>query len=263
LARGTDDGFRSPLVPGLKSSEDADRLAQELAFAARRIARLCHDPPGLYAEVANAAGGLEERTWLAFLIAYLSPLDGDEPFRAIEAVRTSWNSGQTPDLEAVEVGPRSAHDPARGAQTLEAYRAWAARAGTQAAAFGGGAAWTPERRFARVFERLALPGMTRDARFELLVPLGRLGVYELTAGSLQFGGENEATVAAKRALGIGDPLLLDRRAAELAQASELPLDALDLGLHNWGLGERATLGMGSDEEPDPDALQRVREALGL
>ncbi len=37
LARGVEDGFRSPLVPGLKSSEDADRLAEELAFATWRL----------------------------------------------------------------------------------------------------------------------------------------------------------------------------------------------------------------------------------
>ncbi|HEY5316700.1 MAG TPA: hypothetical protein VIJ20_01880, partial [Solirubrobacteraceae bacterium] len=33
LARGADDGFHSSLVPGLKSSVDAERLAEELAFA--------------------------------------------------------------------------------------------------------------------------------------------------------------------------------------------------------------------------------------
>ena len=46
------------------------------------------------------------------------------------------------------------------------------RAGSQAAAFTGETAWTPERRFARVFERMALPGLHRDARFDLLVTLG-------------------------------------------------------------------------------------------
>ena len=33
-----------------------------------------------------------------------------------------------------------------------------------------------ERRFARVFERMALPGLQRGARFDLLATLGRLGV---------------------------------------------------------------------------------------
>jgi hypothetical protein len=262
LARGADDGFRSPLVPGVKSSEDAERLADELAFAAARLARLETDPPGAYAEAA-AEGDVEEGTWLAFLIAYLCPVNGEDPFAGIEAARTPWSTGEVPDLAGVPLGPRTAHDPARGTRTLDAYRAWAARAGSQAAAFGGEQAWSPERRFARASERLALPGLHRDARFDLLVTLGRLGVYELRAGTLQFGGENETTIAAKRALGIGDTLLLERRAAELAEAAMLPLEALDLGLHNWGSGVRCTMGLEPDAELDPAVLDATRAALGL
>jgi hypothetical protein len=287
LARGTDDGFRSGLVPGVKSSADAERLAQELAFAAARLTRLEDEPPGCYAEIAESAkadsvgssaiaelpgpGGfgatptedLEDRTWLAFLTAYLCPVDGDDPFVGIRAARTSWSSGAEPDLDGVPLGPRTAHDPARGTRTLDAYRAWAARSGSQAAAFSGDPAWSPERRFARAYERLALPGLHRDARFDLLVTLGRLGVYELRAGSLQLGGANEPTVAAKRALGIGDTMLLERRAAELAAAAELPLEALDLGFYNWGVGTRSTMGLEATAEPDGAVLDSVLAALGL
>jgi hypothetical protein len=263
LARGADDGFHSPLAPGLRSSADAERLAEELAFAAERLELLAADPPGLYAEVADAGGDLEERTWLAFLIAYLGPLESEEPFAAIAAARVSWASGEAPELDGVQCGPRSAHDPGRGTRTFDAYRAWARRAGSQAAAFTGESAWPPERRFARVFERLGLPGLHRDARFDLLVTLGRLGVFELRASSLQFGGENSATVAAKRALGIGDPLLLERRAADLAAAAGVPLEALDLGLHNWERGERATMGVAAGPEPVGTNLGAIRSALGL
>jgi hypothetical protein len=70
-------------------------------------------------------------------------------------------------------------------------------------------------------------------------------------------------VGAKRAFGIGDPLLLDRRASELARACGVPLEALDLGLHNWQHGERATLGLVPDAEPEMDAVASVQEALGL
>ncbi len=262
LARGEDDGFHSPLVPGLKSSLDAERLAEELAFAATRLERLAADPPGLYAEVA-ADGDIEERTWLAFLIAYAGPLDGEDPFASVAATRTAWAGGEDPDPSALQAGPRGAHDPARGTRTFAAYRAWAARAGGQAAAVTGDAAWTPERRFARAFERLALPGFHRDARFDLLVTLGRLGVYDLAAGSLALGGDNRVTVGAKRALGIGDPLLLDRRAKDLAAAADLPLEALDLGLYNWERGERTTGGLPPDSPPDDGALERTRSALGL
>ncbi|HWE32805.1 MAG TPA: hypothetical protein VG410_04920 [Solirubrobacteraceae bacterium] len=262
LARGVDDGYHSQRVPGIRSSADAERLAEEMAFAARRLELLEDAPPGSYAAVA-ADGDLEERTWLAFLIAYLSPLDGPEPFAAIEAVRTSWASGELPELADVETGARTAHEPGRGTRTLEAYRAWAARAGGQQAAFTGEAAWPAERRFARVYERLALPGLRRDARYDLLVTLGRLGVYELHGGSLQFGGDNEVTVAAKRALGIGDPLLLERRAAELAAAAGVDLEALDLALYNWGTGEPTSLGIDAGEAPDEATVEAVRRALGL
>jgi hypothetical protein len=263
VARGADDGYHSPLVIGLKSSADAGRLAEELAFAEYRLRRLETDPPGLYAEVAAAAPGLEERTWLAFLIAYLCPLEEDDPFSEIARVRTTWASGEAPALDDVRCGPRSAHDPARGARTLEAYRAWAARSGSQAAAFIGDDAWTPERRFARAYERLALPGLHRDARFDLLVTLGRLGVYDMQAASLALGGANDVTVGAKRAFGIGDPLLLERRAADLAQACGLPLEPLDLGLHNWQRGERATLGLAAEQDPELGSLPAIQSALGL
>ena len=94
-----------------------------------------------------------------------------------------------------------------------------------------------------MFERLALPGFHRGARFDLLVTLGRTGAYELTADSLMLGGSDDVTLAAKRAFGIGDPLLLDRRARELADQCGLPLQALDLGLYNWSRGERVTGGV--------------------
>jgi hypothetical protein len=114
-----------------------------------------------------------------------------------------------------------------------------------------------------VFERLSLPGFHRDARFDLLVTLGRTGAVEMQAGTLRLGGGNETTVAAKRALGIGDPMLLQRRAAQLAQACAVPLEALDLGLYNWGLGERATLGLEPGAEADEALLTQARGGLGL
>lgn len=263
LARGTEDGYRSGLLPGLKSSQDAERLAEELAFAASRLDAMESEPVGLWAEIADPAADLEERTWLAFLVAYLAPLEDGRPFAAIEAARVPWASGELPALDGVETGPRSAYDETRGTATIEAYRAWAARAGSQAAAYSGEQAWTRERRFERVFERLSLPGLHRDARFELLILLGHLSVYEVQAGTLRLGGDDETTVAAKRALGIGDPMLLERRAADLAEACGLPLASIDLGLRNWGTGERIRGGLALGVEADPDLVEQVREALGL
>jgi hypothetical protein len=263
LSRAAEDGFRSALVPGLRSGADAQRLAEELAFAATRLDRLEADPPGLYGEVADGSQPIEERTWLAFLIAYLGPTDDADPFAGIAQARTTWSSGEPPQVDGVALGPRSSDEPDRGSRTTDAYRAWVQRAGSQEAAFTGDPAWTPERRFARVFERLALPGLHRGARFDLLATLGRLGVYELSAGALGLGGNDSVTVAAKRVLGIGDVMLLERRAADLAAACALPLDALDLGLYNWERGERAGLGVDPSTEPDPALLDAAQAALGL
>lgn len=263
LDRGADDGFSSALVPGLRSSADAARLADQIAFAATRLQILAVDPPGLYAEVA-APGDVEERAWLAFQIAVISPLDeGEDPFASIDAVRTSWASGELPDLDGAQAGARTAVRSGRARETFVAYRAWAQRAGSQAAAFTGERGWSPERRFDRVYERLALPGLHRDARYELLVLLGRLGVFELRGGRLHLGGADEPTLAAKRALGIGDPLLLERRAADLAAACEVPIEALDLALFNWGSGGHARGGLPESVAPDETVAERCRAALGL
>jgi hypothetical protein len=268
VAREHDDGFRSPLVPGIKASGDAQRLAEELAFATARLDALAHAPAGVYAEAAGA--GPEEGAWLLFLTAYLCPLEGDDPFAGVRAAHVPWASGEPPRLDGAALGPRTAHDPGRADETPRAYRAWAQRAGSQAAAFAGEPSWTPERRFARAFERLALPGLHRDARFDLLVTLGQVGLFELRAGALQLGGADETTVAAKRVFAIGDTLLLERRAADFAQACDVPLAALDLALWNWsrpparpGLpSPRATLGF-PGLAPDPAAFAGAGDALGL
>jgi hypothetical protein len=263
--RAADDGYRNALLPGLKSSEDARRLAGELAFASARLAELATDPPGLYAEVA-LSDDREDAIWLAFLIAYLGPLEEDDPWESIRAARTSWASGEIPELEAARPGPRGAHDPARGPSAITAYRAWAARAGSQAAAFTGEEAWTPERRFARVFERLALPGFGQPARFDLLVTLGRLGLCDLRADALHLGAAERTQLAAKRVFGIGDVMLLERRAAGLAEECALELDALDLALWNWERAPdepRATLGAGPVARAASEPSAAIAGALGL
>jgi hypothetical protein len=88
-------------------------------------------------------------------------------------------------------------------------------------------------------------------------------VYELRADSLALGGADEVTVAAKRAFGIGDVMLLDRRAAQLARQSGISLEAFDLGLFNWERGERSRVGMPADLAPDPAVIAAISTALGL
>jgi hypothetical protein len=263
MARAADDGYEHELLPGLRSSVDAGRLADELTFAAARLDQLEHDPPGLYADIA-LAGDVEEAAWLAFLIAYLSPLEGDDPWAGIAAARTSWADAELPMLEDVALGPRTAHDPARGAATLLAYRAFAQRAGSQAAAFTGDPTWPEQRRFDRAFERLALPGFGRAARYELLLLLGHLGVFALRPWSLQLAAEplDPTVVAAKRALGIGDPLLLQRRAGDLATGVGVPIEALDLALTNWTRPEDDRITAGATVGVDAARREAIGSVLG-
>jgi hypothetical protein len=275
--RAVEDGYSSSLVPGLRASADAQRLAEEIAFSNGRLLALgsltgesaAHAPSeDLYAQArALVADDIEQATWTCFLIAYLCPLEGPEPFagirRALQVPREELS-----DLSDVPLGPRTSHDPARGARTLDAYRQWTAQAGSQALAFGGDAGWSPSRRFERLLERSAMPGFARGARYELLMLLGALGAYELQAASLYFsaarsgGAEDPATLAAKRIFAIGDALLLDRRAGALADAIGAPVGSLELALSNWGVGERATLGF-APSVCDEDTLASARDALGL
>ncbi len=301
--RAEDDGYRSALVPGLRASADAFRLVEEIAFSSGRLLALAAQPPGLYAEARALAGeDLERASWTCFLIIYLGPLEGDDPFAGIRlalaggahatdpgapgaAAADAWRDGELPDLDGIPLGPRTCHDPARGADTLIAYRQWVQRngradgsarsapveagaEGSQAVAFTGDPAWSPQRRFERVFERLALPGFPRVGRYDLLVTLGRLGLYELVPDSLHLAGarglsaEDPTTLAAKRLFAIGDPLLLERRAGALAEALSVPVETLDLALANWLAPSRATMGC-LPETSDAGAFERAGDALGL
>ncbi|HET6548898.1 MAG TPA: hypothetical protein VFG79_10595 [Solirubrobacter sp.] len=209
LARAADDGYRNPLVPGLRATADAERLAVALSDAAARL-----EPPGPYPAIAEEPD-LEQATWLAFLLAL-----GEQP----------------PPLWEIDAVPEAKR------RTAAAYRAWAERAGSQQAAFTGEESWTPERRFGRVFERLALPGFGRAARYDLLTALGAAGRYPLAADAVHFVEDDATTLAAKRALVSGDRMLLERRARDLATACDLPLAALDRGLAVWGTpGEHVDL----------------------
>jgi hypothetical protein len=238
VVRAADDGYRNPLAPGLRATTDAERLAGALTAAAARL-----EPPGPYPEIAQEPDR-EEATWLAFLLALVGP-EAPDLQRELLAARPMWSAEEVPEL------------PPERARTAAAYRAWATRAGSQVAAFEGDPGWAPERRFARVFERLALPGFTRARRYGLLTALGAAGVYDVRAGALHIGKEDDATtLAAKRLLVSGDVLLLERRARELAEACQLPIAALDRGLAVWNTpGEDVDL---TAEPPPP-----VRAALGL
>jgi hypothetical protein len=274
--RAQDDGYSNPLVPGLHASPEAAGLAEEIAFAAGRLLRMHAAPPSLFNEIRALAGDgeLERATWVCFLTAYLSPLQGDDPFAGIRLALGRADEGAQgreydgSPLDGVPLGPRTSHDPERGSDTVHAYRQWVLHAGSQERALVGEESWTPQRRFERMFERLALPGFGRMGRYEFLVTLGRLGLYELQADSLHLaagrvpGPDDLTTLAAKRVLAVGEPLYLERRALAFAAEIGVPIDVLDLAFANWGAGERATLGFKPDAL-ERHTLERVRDALGL
>ena len=167
-------------------------------------------PARLYAEAA-AEPDRDEALWLLF-IAHLGPLEGADPWSAVRAARTPWADGAGLAEREHTPGPRGSWDPAGGDRAIAAYRAWAERSGGLARGWDGDAAWTPERRFGRLGERLALPGFHRSARFDLLVTAGRLGVVPTAADGLHLGGTipsrprpSASSASATPACSIGAP----------------------------------------------------------
>src|SRR5215207_5849915 len=105
LARAQDDGYRNQLVPGLRATADAERLAAALLEAEARIA-----PPGPHEAVA-AEPDREQATWLAFLLTLVGP-----PLQeAVAAAAPRWEDGIPAEL------------PEEQRRTAAAYRQWAER----------------------------------------------------------------------------------------------------------------------------------------
>ena len=184
---------------------------------------------------------------MCFLTAYLSPLQGEEPFAGI-ARRWRRRPSTLRTSPSVPLGPRTSHDPARGAQTLDAYRRGSPGRGLAGAAFTRRAGWTPAAALRAPLRALALPGFGRVARYELLVTLGRLGLYELRGrlAAPRPGARAGVARATRRrwppsaCSAIGDPIHLERRAAALAEALSVPIEALDLAFANWGRAASAS-----------------------
>jgi hypothetical protein len=75
--------------------------------------------------------------------------------------------------------------------------------------------------------------------------------------------DDATTVAAKRVFGIGDKMLLERRARDLADAVELPIEALDLALFNWAAPPRGRATMGSTAVASGDEQAAIAAVLGV
>jgi hypothetical protein len=266
VQRAPDDGYEHDLVPGLRASADAGRLADELAFSAARLRELSEAAPGLYGDVQREADR-EEAAWLSFLITYFGPLRGSDPWATVMERRTTWASGENPSLEGAEFGPRSGYDARRGGEVFVAYRAWAERSGGQIAGLAGEESWTLQNRYDRAFERLGLPGFGRPARVELLVANHHLGLVALDPWTMHLSAAtpmDPVSLAAKRILGIGDPVLLQRRQRELAHGVGVPVETLDLALYNWAAPvDEERYVSGSDAVVDEAERDGIATALGL
>ncbi len=194
LSRATEDGYRHDLVPGIKATADAERLAAALTLATEHLVQ--HEPLTLDAAAELAFGD-------AGKIAAWNP-PADSP------------------------------------------------------------GWTPARRFERWFDRLRLPDVNRDQRYRFLLALG------MEPGALFFDVKRDdpATLAAKRLLNSGDAMLLERRAAALAEATGVPIGALNEALPLWeARDELPEARPGGPPRPEALMPRRVRAAavipLGL
>ena len=215
--RAEDDGYRSPLATGLRASADAERLAQEIGFAEGRLLALRTAPPDLYGEIREQEDP-EQAMWMCFLSAYLSPLEGPDPFAGIrKALQADWRAGELPDLNEIPLGPRTSHDPARGDATLRAYLQWAEHAGSQALGIHGrprlepGEALRADLRTAHAAGPGA-DGPLRAAGYRWAASGWRSCAPRRCASPTPASAHDDlATLAAKRVFGIGDQMHLEHR----------------------------------------------------
>ena len=70
-------------------------------------------------------------------------------------------------------------------------------------------------------------------------------------------------MASKRVLGIGDPLLLQRRAGDLGTGVGVPIEALDLALANWLRPEGERITAGATIGPEGPLRDAIGAALGV
>ena len=211
--------------------------------APRRRARVGGRPPRVPRPAPRGRRGAGAgRGVLARVPARARPARAHELHEAIVASRPSWASDEAPEIAGAD--PR----------TIPAYRAWAGAPARRPRRFLGEPTWSPERRFGRAFERLALPGFAARPATSCWSRSAPPGPHDLAADALHIGKLDDATIlAAKRLLVSGDAMLLERRAAELAKAAGIRLGALDRGARGVGRGgarrRRATAA--------------IRSALGL
>lgn len=255
LTRNADDGFRSDLLPGVRSSADAMVLAQELTLAEARLSSIASDDAGPWAAVASRSGDASAAFVTALVVAVASPdetagslVTAAAALAALEPLLADLDdsgtiAGASAVAEILDAGPRGprAHDAAGAALAVPAQLAQRS-AGSLGAGLHGDDSWSPERRFARLFDRLALKGLPRAVRFDVLVALGRSGALDVRADGLHLGND-QVTHAAKRLFAVADVPLLERRAAAIVDATDVSWDALELAL--WNIAGADATGSGA------------------
>jgi hypothetical protein len=230
-------------------------LAQELTLAEARLSALASDDAGPWGIVAAHAGNTAEAFVAALVVAVASPdetagslVTAAAALAALEPLLADLDDsgtigGASAIAEILDAGPRGprAHDASGAALAVPAQLAQRS-AGSLAAGLHGESSWTPERRFARLFDRLALKGLPRAVRFDLLVALGRAGALDVRADGLHLGND-QVTHAAKRLFAVADVPLLERRAAAIVEATDVSWDALELAL--WNIAGADATGSGA------------------
>lgn len=255
LQRHADDGFSSELLPGVRSSAAALDLARELVTAEARLEAL---PSSQGWEVVAAHAGEPAKAFIVALTLAVASPDGPGGSAPTVAAALAALQAGVPELDDVagvaaaselavvlDAGPRGprAHDAS--ALALAAPAALSQRhGGSLETALAGDANWTPERRFARLLDRLALKGLPRAVRYDTLVGLARCGALPVKADALHLGSD-QVTDAAKRLFAVADVALLERRAAALADATGVTFDALELALWNVAGADAAGTGAAS------------------
>ena len=171
--------------------------------------------------------------------------------RSGHAARTTRREGHETPRRLPPVGPQADRRSATGACLLRSTRA-GVRSGASSGCSSGS----------------RCPGFTRAGRYELLVLLGALGLYELRADSLHFSARagrprirrrwppSACSRSAIRCCSTAAPRRSPRRLA-------VPVGSLELALANWGTGERATLGFPPGRRRRGDARARSRRSRSL
>ena len=230
LARAADDGYDHELVPGLRASADAGpagrraRLLRRRACASSRPTRPGCTPRRRPPPTAR------RRLWLAFLIAYLSPLEAEDPWAAIAAARTPWATGELPELDDVDAGP--AQRP-RGAPRRPRAPGGVPRLGRPRGLAGGragGRAALDARSGASTAPSSAwrCRASARGARYEFLLAAwaasGSLDVEPWSLMLARRGGRPDRRSPPSASFGIGDPMELRQRASAPGDELDVPVE---------------------------------------